>query len=316
MRNILSRAANLIVAPRARLQSDFPWTLTKMGRTYVIASLWFYAGSLLVPGAFFGLLFLAPLINNDLFLWMAQWFDNDGAVSIRFLVVMSAISFVMGFAFELLYLRKVLHREGRTIRGTMGLNFARLRGKTRLYTAWKVVSAVAIAWGIWFAFEQTAAALFGHAPQNTVELFKASQGLDFAILAAMAVLGAPVFEELVFRGFLQNSVSASLKRWKLRRLLGGNKKATDLVADQMPDMDKMVSRLGGSTLAAELLAALASAAIFSVMHLQLHPITLLMLFALGFVHSELYRRTGSLYCSMLLHFVNNGIAVAVLLWSR
>jgi membrane protease YdiL (CAAX protease family) len=149
-----------------------------------------------------------------------------------------------------------------------------------------------------------------------VELFKASQGLDFAILAAMAVLGAPVFEELVFRGFLQNSVSASLKRWKLRRLLGGHKRATALVAQRMPDLDKMVPALRGTTLRAEILVGLASALVFSVMHLQLHPVTLVMLFGLGLVHSELYRRTGSLYCSMLLHFVNNGIAVAVLLLSR
>lgn len=316
MTNLIVRVLDIVLAPRARLQSDFPWTIRKMGRTYLFASLWFYAGSLVVPLAYFAVLFLAPLVSNDLFLWLVQWLDHDGTVSLRFVVLMSAVSFVMGFVAELLYLRKVLHSKGRTIRGTMGLNFDRLRGRTHWHTAWSVFWHVGVAWCIWFALEFTLSSLFGHAPQNTVDLFRSSNGLDFAILAAMAVIGAPLFEEPVFRGFLQNGASASLKQFKLRRALGGNAKAAELAAACTTDKDKLIELLGGNTLRAEYLAAAISAALFSVMHLQFHPITLVMLFALGFIHSELYRRTGSLYCSMLLHLINNGIAVGLLFYAK
>lgn len=316
MKNLVPRALTLLTAPRARLQSDFPWTIRKMGRTYLFASLWFYAGSLLVPGLYFALLFLLPHININLFLWLGDFLGNSNEVSIRFLVMMSAISFVMGFATELLYLRSVLHREGRTIRKTMGLNLDALRGRTKLHTAWNFLWPVALAWGIWITVERTVTALFGHAPQNTVDLFRSASGLDFAVLAAMAVLGAPLFEELVFRGFLQSGVSSSLKRYQLRKLLSGNRRATDYLASVQPNEDKLIPALGGNSLKAEYMAAVLSAALFAVMHIQFHPVTLLLLFTLGFIHSELYRRTGSLYCSMLLHFLNNGVAVALLLASR
>ncbi len=316
MKNLVTRALNLLTAPRARLQSDFPWTIRKMGRTYLFASLWFYAGSLVVPGLYFALLFVAPHVNLDLFMWLGDFLGNSNEVSVRFLVMMSAISFVMGFVAELLYLRSVMHREGRTLRKTVGLNIDRLKGRTKLRTAWNFFWPVALAWGIWFSLEQLVTALFGHAPQNTVDLFKSSTGLDFAILAAMAVFGAPVFEELVFRGFLQGGASSSLKRHQLRKLLSGNRRATEYLAGVQTDEDKLIPMLGGNTLKAEYLAACLSAALFAVMHMQFHPVTLLLLFTLGFIHSELYRRTGSLYCSMLLHFVNNGLAVGLLLWSR
>lgn len=293
MTTLFTRAIDIMSAPRARLQSDFPWTLRKMGHTYLIASLWFYAGSVTLPLAFMGFVFLAPHISNDLFLWLANMLDGGkGVADLRFIVLMSAVSFFSGFGAELLYLRHVLHRSGGTLRGTMSLHFDALRGKTGWHTAGSVLWRVAVAWGLWFALELTVTGFFGHAPQDTVNLFRASSGIDFAVLAVMAVIGAPICEELVFRGFLQNAVSSSLKHGRALSLLKGN------------------------TLVAEYLAGAVSASIFALMHMQFHPVTLLLLFALGFIHAELYRRSGSLYCSMLLHFVNNGIAVGVMLYAK
>jgi membrane protease YdiL (CAAX protease family) len=63
---------------------------------------------------------------------------------------------------------------------------------------------------------------------------------------------------------------------------------------------------------ADVTAILVSGAIFSLEHLQFQPATLLMLMLMGCFLAELYRRTGTLWCGILLHAINNGIAVWML----
>jgi len=63
---------------------------------------------------------------------------------------------------------------------------------------------------------------------------------------------------------------------------------------------------------ADLLAVLISGAIFSLEHLQFQPVTMLMLMLMGCYLAEIYRRTGTLWCGILLHGLNNGLAVVLL----
>ena len=108
-------------------------------------------------------------------------------------------------------------------------------------------------------------------PQDIVEQFPRSVagGILFFVVA---VLLAPLFEELFFRGFLYKGLLHSLGWWP---------------------------------------AALGSAAIFSLAHLQMT--VFVPIFALGLGLAWVYERTGSLWTSITMHAVFNGFAVLV--WS-
>ena len=294
MKTLLSKALDLILAPRGRLQSDFPWSLWSMGKTYLVASLWYYAGAILVPVLVLVLMLGATFVSDDVYAWVQRnvMVPGTDVPSVKFLVWMSVISFVAGFGLELHYIRKVLAKEGRTISGVMALNFNALRGKTKFHTLFNFTYPVVIAWLIWFAIEQVIVRVLGHPVQGTVDLIKQLVGGYFWVFAALACIGAPIAEELVFRGFLFNACRTSFRRGRIAKWLNEN------------------------VLAADYLAVFVSSAFFAVMHLQFNPITLLMLFVLGCIHAELYRRTGSLYCSMMLHFVNNSLAMLMLWMAR
>lgn len=90
----------------------------------------------------------------------------------------------------------------------------------------------------------------------------------FALFIVLAVVMAPLFEEVFFRGFLFRGFAES---WGW------------------------------------LWGAVVSAAIFAVAHLQLD--VFVPLFVLGFVLAWVYHRTGSLWTSITLHAVFNGISV-------
>lgn len=66
---------------------------------------------------------------------------------------------------------------------------------------------------------------------------------------------------------------------------------------------------------ADYAAILVSAFIFWLAHLQFHHVTMIVMVFLAIVHCELYRRTGSLYTTMTLHFINNFIAVYTIMKS-
>jgi len=104
-------------------------------------------------------------------------------------------------------------------------------------------------------------------PQDIVEQFPRSVagGILFVLIA---VVFAPLFEEIFFRGFVHRGLRNSWGWWP---------------------------------------AALASATIFSLAHLQLT--VFVPIFALGVGLAWVYERTGSLWTSIAMHAVFNGLAV-------
>ena len=112
-------------------------------------------------------------------------------------------------------------------------------------------------------------ALVNPPPQDIVEQFPRSVagGLLFFVIAVVA---APLFEEIFFRGFVYQGLRHSWGWWP---------------------------------------AALGSAAIFSVAHLQIT--VFVPIFALGVGLAWVYERTGSLWTSIAMHAVFNGLAVLV-----
>jgi membrane protease YdiL (CAAX protease family) len=113
--------------------------------------------------------------------------------------------------------------------------------------------------------------VFHPAEQEIVDAFPPTAG-GIILFAIVAVVMAPLFEELYFRGFLFKGFATSWG-WGW--------------------------------------GAVASAAIFSLAHMQLT--LFLPLFALGFGLAWVYRHTGSLWTSITLHAIFNG--VSVLAWA-
>ncbi len=247
--------------------------------------------------------------------------EDDGKPRMSFVMSLSLVSFVCGFGLQMWYIARSLRKDGQSFSTAMGLNIEKRRGSWWLPTLFNVIWPVAVAYWLFQPIGDLVEMLLGSASQPTVEMARQASGGDFLMFALMAVVGAPIFEEIVFRGFIFQMIRSSLRR-----------EATSVKLTEVPEKGRWLglrqmfirfdntlrlwahglsngirSLLGGSR--TEFTAVVLSSMLFSVMHLQFHPTTLVLLFLLGCVHAELYRRTGSLYCSMLLHATNNGIEV-------
>jgi hypothetical protein len=100
-------------------------------------------------------------------------------------------------------------------------------------------------------------------------------GIGIAIFAVLAIIVlAPVAEEIFFRGFF---FAGLRQRWSL-----------------WP-------------------SALLSGAVFGLVHAPTGPTAAIPLAGLGVGLAWLYNKTGSIYPSMLAHFLNNAIAISVVL---
>jgi hypothetical protein len=106
-------------------------------------------------------------------------------------------------------------------------------------------------------------------PQDIVEQFPRTIA-GGALFVVIAVVFAPLFEEIFFRGFVFKGLRHSWGWWP---------------------------------------AALGSAVVFGVAHLQLT--VFVPIFALGIALAWVYERTGSLWTSIAMHAIFNGLAVLV-----
>lgn len=106
-------------------------------------------------------------------------------------------------------------------------------------------------------------------PQDIVEQFPRTFA-GGALFVVIAVVFAPLFEEIFFRGFLYKGLRNSWGWWP---------------------------------------AALGSAVVFGMAHLQLT--VFVPIFALGVALAWVYERTGSLWTSIAMHAIFNGLAVLV-----
>lgn len=95
--------------------------------------------------------------------------------------------------------------------------------------------------------------------------------LSFSVLIFSTVIGAPILEEVVFRGFLQTALTKYMRPW---------------------------------------IAVILSALIFAAVHFDLDVFPLL--FVMGLLLGWLYAYTRSIWPSVALHFLNNSVAVVLL----
>jgi uncharacterized protein len=113
------------------------------------------------------------------------------------------------------------------------------------------------------------------APQQQALDDAAVGGVDALLAVVLAVMIAPVLEELVFRGALHGALRARVGIWP---------------------------------------AALLSSAVFAVIHVEIvasSPAFLIQLFLLGLVFVWLYERTGNLVAPIVAHLVFNAISIGI-----
>jgi len=129
--------------------------------------------------------------------------------------------------------------------------------------AWRVPAALAVVYAVAFLHQEVV-----HPRQQDLLTQFPRSGVGLGLLVLLAVVVAPPFEELFFRGFIYRGLAQS---WGWRR------------------------------------AALVSGALFGLAHFQ--PDVAVPLGVLGVALAWVYERTGSLWSSIALHAVFNGLAV-------
>ncbi len=131
--------------------------------------------------------------------------------------------------------------------------------------------------GIYYAGAIAFSALVVQPKQEDIgkQLGVCNPGIGIAIFAVMAIIVlAPVAEEIFFRGFFFAGLRQKWSLWP---------------------------------------SALLSGAVFGLVHAPTGPTAAIPLAGLGVGLAWLYNKTGSIYPSMLAHFLNNAIAISVVL---
>jgi membrane protease YdiL (CAAX protease family) len=111
--------------------------------------------------------------------------------------------------------------------------------------------------------------------------------VGFVVLASIM---APFFEEIIFRGFVFNAFRNIFSEGKLFTMIGSNRRLADYAAIVL------------------------SSAIFAAAHMDASAF--IQLFFVGVVLAELYRRSGTLVCPMMMHAMNNALATVLIAFGR
>lgn len=272
-----------LVAPRIRLEANFPWTLGKSLRTYGVASLFYLAGTL-VPLFLFSAFFKFAIGR-----YPALFGDLSESAFLLLIVSVAVVSFISGFAAELWYIRRKLQGENFGFRKTLALNLDSLKGSW-----WAVIWRALVAFGLVIIITQVVEMSLPvskiHDP--AAEFAKSLSGIPALLFMFLGVVLAPFLEEVVFRGFLYNALRTSFRS------------ATGV---------KFFRHLEVSDYS----AALASGLIFGLFHMNFMQFPNLNWFALpvyavtGLVLSESYRRSGTLYVPIAVHALNNLTVMAM-----
>jgi len=271
--NIFSRAWNSVFHPSARLSSEFPWDLRKSAKTYGIALVVYFVATFLSALAVIGAVLLTGLYDSNL---PMRIFEHH---YLPFLVISSVISFVVGFGAELWYLKSQLGKDKLSLKKIVGLNLDSLKG-SKWSAIWRGVLTWLIILGVGKIVELIP---MPEMVDPAADFLKSLAGWPLYVLAVLVTLG-PIFEELIFRGFLYNMTRSSLSK------NGTTRRVT-----------------------ADVIALVVSSAAFALMHFNLSGF--LAYFVAGAILAESYRRSGSLWVPIIAHMLNNGLAVVLLLLS-
>lgn len=266
--------------PKIRLNVRFPWGLKEFSKYYVVAAVYYVIGSILPILLIFGAIAVAIRFSPAYF--MPLFATSDGHPNMTVVLGATLVSFLCGFGAELYYINKQLRKENLNISSVIALNLKSLNG------SWsEAFKRSLVAFGVGVLAQNALDLLPMQKPhQAAADLAsKLDPGglVGFAVLAAVL---APILEEVIFRGFVFNAFRNVFSEGRIFQLIGGSKRIADYAA------------IGLSSL------------LFAAAHMDASAF--LHLFAIGVILAELYRRSGTLFCPMMLHAMNNLLATILI----
>ena len=146
-----------------------------------------------------------------------------------------------------------------------------------------------VSMGIFMAVSEFILFISNSSPMDFLDGLITDESLPLLIFAIVVV--APIYEELVFRGFIFGGL---LHRHR---------------AEQTP-----IRLVGFSIAKSTLMASLISSLLFTLVHLQYDLLGMMIIFAMALLFCYIRVKYG-LVMAMLMHMVNNGVAMAVYLIS-
>jgi membrane protease YdiL (CAAX protease family) len=312
MATIGNKIWNAIANPTVRLPitTEFPLTGKTLGVAYVVGFILFVVGSFLPIGLFLGGIYLLTQLDDPRPVEgiLNLLFFRDGQPKPYTLAGLMAASFLSGFAMQMWYLSRLLRKRGYTLLGVVGLKTDAMRGRTGFHTAWAIFWRALVTFGVVIVVEQIIGYFVTGPEQPTIEFARRLADGSMWVFFVIAAIGAPLLEEFAFRGILFQALRATFHRYR--------EAATGATADGAKPVGRIGMFLGRNLLTtsgrAELWSVMVSGMVFSLWHMQFHPLQVILLFGMGCVLAEVFRRTGTLWTAIALHALNNGVAVAVL----
>jgi membrane protease YdiL (CAAX protease family) len=278
---LLERMWNGLVHPIIRLRTPFPWGLKDFSRMYAIAAIWYVVGSVVPLFLMFGGVMLAIQIWPDALL--NRLVDAEGHANMQVIMSATVVSFFCGFGAELAYFNTQLKKQGLNLYKLLNLNLDSLNGSW--FEAFKrSFCALVVALLIQEVLDRLP--LVPHPHQATADMVSHAHGGSLIAFGVLAAVLAPFFEEVIFRGFMFNAFRRIFREGRIYSLVGSSQRRADYCAVAM------------------------SAFWFAMAHMD--GTAFIQLFILGVILAELYRRSGSLVCPMLLHAMNNLIATVLI----
>jgi membrane protease YdiL (CAAX protease family) len=280
-RSIPRRIWDSMVHPIVRLPVEIPWDLKQFSKLYVTAAVYYVVGSVLPLAIIFGATMFA------VHMWPENMVDvllePSGEPNKQLMLAAMLISFVSGFGAELIYFRAQLKKAGLGLKKLLHLNLDSLNG------SWiEAFKRSSYALGLGLIGQDLIERLpqLPHPHQVTADVASGLQGPSLLAFGILAAVMAPFFEEVVFRGFIFNSFRKVFREGRIFKLVGSSERMSDYWAVGL------------------------SALIFAAAHFD--ATAFLQLFLLGIILAELYRRSGTLVCPMLLHAMNNIVATMLI----
>jgi membrane protease YdiL (CAAX protease family) len=267
--------------PTIRLNLSLPWDFHQFGKTYVMAFIYYMIGSMVPLFLILGGLLVA--VETAPWAVIHLVYTPQGQPNFTFVLGTTMVSFFCGFGMELWYICSQLKKQGLKWTKVVGLNLDSLNGNwTEAFKRSIMALCIALA-------GQAALSLLPlpKPHQATADLASNLSGAGVFGFLILAVVAAPFFEEIMFRGYLFNALRSVFRKGTWFNLMHRSESFADYGAVCL------------------------SAVFFATAHLD--PAAFIHLFFLGVILAELYRRSGTLVCPMLLHAFNNLLATALLL---
>jgi membrane protease YdiL (CAAX protease family) len=272
------RLFDFVLGRRSRLPVNYLWSARNTLKVFLLAGLILFAATFIVQIVSSIILSWLHIVSNEYALHLPlKELEASGFITSVTLLV----SFVFGFGEVTYYLCYELRQTGQNVLDILALNFKASARKTKLGTVWAIIWRPIAAYIFFLGGAILIGLAFDVPEQDTIETAKNLRGVAFLIFSLSAIIAAPIFEEIVFRGFLFNALRGNFRLGKIGQLFGKT------IADYS--------------------AIVLSAIIFALGHMQFQLVTIVLLFFMGCLLAEVYRRSGSLYCAIILHAINNGL---------